>query len=104
LNRIKEKGEDPGEGPAGDYYMIGTPCSFFWVDAETAARVGRALSRVWPRRWLRIVDRNGSRAWVRTELVEYIQESTAVQRERGRAFHRARRNEAKADRRWDEDD
>lgn len=82
--------------------MIGAPCSVFWVSGETAAKVGRALSALWPRRWLRFVDRNGSRAWVRTALVEFIEESTELQRERSRAFHRALRRELKSDRRWDE--
>lgn len=104
LIRTRERQSDPEDGPAGDFYVMGGPCSIFWITAETAGRVSRMLESIWPRRWVRFTDRSGSRAWVRAGLVEYIEECTELQRERSRAFHRALRRERKAERRWDEDE
>jgi hypothetical protein len=103
LNRIRKK-DVPDEPPAGDYYVVGTPRGYVWIDAPMASRLGKMLSRLWPVRWLRLVDRNGSRIWMRAGWVQYVQESTEGQRERSRAFHRARDREARADRDWDDED
>ena len=104
MNRTRERLGDGGDGPAGDYYVIGSPGFISFISPETASRVSRLLESIWPRRWLRFVDRDGSRAWVRAGLIEYIEESTEMQRERNRAFRRALRREREADRRWDGDE
>jgi hypothetical protein len=103
LKRTKERRDDPDDEPAGDYYVMGSPGSIFWIGPETAGRVSRMLQSIWPRRWLRFTDRNGSRAWVRSALVEYIEECSELQRERSRAFQRALRRERRSDRWTDED-
>ena len=85
-----------------DHMVVGTEELRFAVTPATAGRLGRFLGALWPPRWLRFVDHHGARVWVRTELVEYVEERTALQRARRRALRAALRREARRDRRWDE--
>jgi hypothetical protein len=106
MNRLKNALQQPEEQdlPAGDYFLIVTRGDTFYVSAETARRVGRMLERRWRPRWVKFVDLNGARAWVRADTVEAVHESTEAGRTSTRAFNRALRREEKADRRWDEDE
>ena len=104
MKTLKRKEETPEERPGpGDYYMVVAEYSTWYVSPETAARLGRALDRPWRPRWVKFVDLSGSRAWVRTESIEYISESTERQRTHERQFHYLRRKEDRANRRWDDD-
>jgi hypothetical protein len=106
MNRLEQLFEEPaGESPGGDYFVVSGEFGFFFVDAGTAARVERELDRRKRPRWLVVTDLTGSRVRVRTRDVRSVCESTAAQRARDRALHRARRLEEKADRRpWEEED
>jgi len=105
MNKLKQKQEMPGErtGP-GDYFMVIAQYSTWYVSPETAARIGRVLDRRWRPRWLKFQDLSGSRAWVRTESVECVTESTERQRTEERQFHYLQRREVRSDRRWDDDE
>lgn len=89
---------------AGDYYIVSTEDGWYFVNADTAARISRVLEARWPPRWVRFVDLTGARVWVRTRLVESLRESTERNRERDREFGYLRRKEERDDRRWDDDD
>lgn len=89
---------------AGDYYVLDTRGDWFYVDAETAARVSRALDRRWLQRWVKFVDLTGARVWLRTSVIEAIRESTERQRARDRELQYLRRKEERVDRRWDDDE
>ena len=105
MNQIKEQQERPGEElPAGDYFVVATQFDSYYVTADTARELGRALDRFWRPRWLKFVDRHGARAWVLARSVDAIRESTELQRAGDRTFNRALRREQKADRRWDDDE
>jgi hypothetical protein len=104
MNQTRESTDPHDEAPAGDYFVVVTRYDSYYVTLETAGKLGRELDRRWRPRWLKFVDRHGARAWVRTRSVESIHESTEEQRAGDRTFTRALRREAKADRRWDEDD
>jgi hypothetical protein len=102
--RLMKREEEEEERPPGDYYVVSAEFGTYFVSAETAARLGRALDRPWLPRWVKFTDLSGARVWARASGIESIQESTERARVGERAFHRARRMEEKADRRWDEDD
>jgi hypothetical protein len=105
MNKLKQKSDTPDEraGP-GDYYMVVAQYSSWYVSPETAARIGRMLDRFWRPRWLKFQDLSGSRAWVRTDSVECVTESTELQRTGDRQFQYLRRKEERSDRRWDDDE
>jgi hypothetical protein len=105
MNTLKQKEETP-ERPSGpgDYYEVVSQYGTWFVTPETAARIGRELDRRWRPRWIKFVDIAGGRAWVRTDTIESVVESTELQRTGDRRFHYLRRKEARADRRWDDDE
>jgi hypothetical protein len=105
VNRLKDF-LDPAPEPEGtdDYFVIESHHDTFAVSQETANEVVRQLERP-AVRWL--VFRDLAAAWHRVlaSHVYRISECTAAQRAASRAFWRARRLEAKADRRpWEDDD
>ncbi len=104
MKKLKQKQELPEErnGP-GDYYDIICQFSRWYVSGETAARIGRVLERRWRPRFVKFLDLSGSRAWVRTDSIYCIAESTEGQRARDREFEHLRSKEEMADRRWDVD-
>jgi hypothetical protein len=106
MNRLKEQTQDHGKQPplVGDFYVVNSRYECYYVSPETAARIGRVLDRRWRPRWLKFVDINGGRIWMRTASVESITESTEAQRSADREFQYARRKEEMSDRRWDDDD
>ena len=106
VNRLKDFFEQPPE-PEGedDYFVIESTYDWFAVSKETANDVVQQLDQRPPPRWLTFRSLTG--AWNRllASQVYKIAECTAAQRAASRAFWRARKLEAKADRRpWEEDD
>jgi hypothetical protein len=95
MNRIREHLRAPEEGPkpAGDYWEVTCQYTTYYVDAATAARIVRAVTRVVPPRWLAFADVTGARVHVRSGRVECVSECTLAQRTAQRAFHKARRDE-----------
>jgi hypothetical protein len=106
MNRLKQDQEEEGKQPprAGDYFTVETRYATYYVSPDTARRIGAALERFWRPRWVKFVDLNGGRVWLKTTGVEAVVESNEAQRSRDRAFHHAQRKEEKADRRWDDDE
>ncbi|HEX8432113.1 MAG TPA: hypothetical protein VF625_12540 [Longimicrobium sp.] len=96
--------EPPQPETAGDYFVVVTRYDSYYVTAETAREVGRALDRWMQPRWLKFVDLAGARAWIRAEAVTAVHESTEHARTRDRTFSYALRREARAETRWDDDD
>lgn len=90
---------------AGDFYVVVSELGTWYVSADTAVRIGRALERAWPRaQWIKFVDQSGSRVWLRASTIESVYESTEANRVRDREFHYLRRKEDRADRRWDDEE
>ncbi len=105
MNTLKHKEEAPEQrAGAGDYYEVVSRYGNWYVAPETAARIGRVLDRRWRPRWLKFVDMHGARAWVRTDTIEYVTESTERQRTQTRTFDYLLGKERRADRRWDVDE
>jgi hypothetical protein len=105
MKSLKQKEETPEQRPGpGDYYEVVARYNTWYVSARTAARMGRALDRRWRPRWMKFVDVTGSRAWVRTDSIDCISESTERQRTSERQFQYLRRKEDRTDRRWDDDE
>lgn len=105
MDKLKQKEETPEQRPGpGDYYMVVTEYTTWYVSPETAARMGRALDRRWRPRWVKFVDLTGSRVWLRASTIECISESTELQRAGDRQFQYLRRKEERTDRRWDDDE
>jgi hypothetical protein len=105
MKDLKKKAETPAphHGP-GDYYELICRYNTWYVSAQTAERIGRALDRRWRPRWIKFVDLNGSRAWVRTIAIESINESTERQRDADRDFQYLRRKEERLARHWDDEE
>jgi hypothetical protein len=105
MKHLKKKEETPDKRPGpGDYYELNSRWGTWYVSPETAARVGRALEKRKPKKWLKFVDLNGSRAWVRSDRIESIAESTELQRTSERDFQYLRRKEERTARRWDDEE
>ena len=103
--KLKQKQQGSGEGGyAGEYYVVVSGYSVWYVTGEVASRIGRKLDRPWQPRWLKFADISGSRVWLRTSTISYVCESTELQRSRDRDFQARQREEEEArDRRWDEE-
>jgi hypothetical protein len=105
MNTVKQKEETPEQRPGpGDYYEVNSRLGTWYVSPESAARISRALDRDRPKAWLKFVDLNGSRVWVRSTQIESIAESTERQRTSERDFQYLRRKEDRGARRWDDDE
>lgn len=105
-NRLERYLEErPEPGPAEDYFEVQGRFETYYVSRDVAESVTATLARRRQPRWTSFVDLSGSAVRVRTALIDCVRESTRTQREAGREFFRARRKEAKADRRpWEEDE
>jgi hypothetical protein len=85
--------------------VVLTECFRFFVTRTSAGRILRDLDASPMPRWVRFVDLHGSRVCLRSELIQFVFESTAAQRSSERHFERALDREEKADRRtWEDDD
>ena len=105
MNRLKEFLNEPPEAePETDYWVVTGDAGWYYVSRETARRLTRLLARLWLPRWLVFTDLSGSEVRVLARKVDAVFESTAAQRSAERSFHRARKQEERADRRpWEED-
>ena len=108
MNRLKDLfGEPPQPEPDSeeDYFEVETHYDIFAVRRETAAEIERRLDSLPTPHWVAFRDLVGARHRILVAHVYRISESTPALRAACRAFHRARRLEAKADRRpWEDDD
>ena len=104
MNRVVEF-FDPFPEPEveEDYFVIEGRGDIFFVKLETVEDVVRQLDQ--GVRWLTFRDLSLRWNRIRASEVYLLYESTAAQRAASRAFWRARKLEAKADRRpWEDDD
>ena len=91
--------------PPDDYWCVETQCESFPVSREVAESVERALDQVPLTGWIVFTDLVGARHRLRARLIERVSENMQLHRAARRAFTRARRLEAKADREpWEDDD
>jgi len=105
MEKTKDGFAAPGEPETpADYFVIGTRVCDWYVSREMAQFVEARLDELPAPAWIRFVDLTGARMRMRAGLVDYVCQCSADQRSLGRAFHRARRHEEKADRDWDADD
>jgi hypothetical protein len=105
-NRLKDVFEQPeGEQAEDDYYVVDTRWEEFYVTRVSADRILRDLDASPAPEWIRFMDIYGSRVCLRCEAINFVRECTVAQRASERQFRRARRLEARADRRpWEDDD
>ena len=105
-NRLKDSFDQADErAPVNDYYVVLTEWCRFFVSRAAADRILRDLDASPMPRWVRFVDLHGPRVCLRSELIQFVFESTAAQRSIERFFERARDLEEKGDRRtWEEDE
>lgn len=106
MNRLKDS-DNPLPEPEGtdDYYLIETVHDSYAVSRQTADAIARQLSRRPAPRWLLFRDLSTAFHRILADRIYCVRESTAQQRAAERAFWRARRLEAKTDRRpWEDDD
>ena len=104
MNRVIEF-FDPFPEPEveDDYFVVETRGDMFFVTLEAVEEVVRQLNE--HVRWLTFRDLSTRWHRILASEVYLLYESTAAQRAAARAFWRARRLEAKADRRsWEDDD
>jgi len=105
INRLKDWDQAPEEEPAQDFWEITGKYDVFYVDRATAEQVLGQLARVVRPRRIRFVDLFGSKVSIPTSEIGSVFESKSGQRAASRRFHRARRDERKAERRpWEDDD
>lgn len=106
INRLKATlGEPEVPKPPEDYFEIRARFETYYVSREVGERVLDLLRRSWVPRWIAFTDLSMSDVRIRSRLIDCVQECRAAQRVASRAFHRARREEAKAERRpWEDDD
>lgn len=106
VNRLEDYFEEPEERtPESDFFIVSAEFDSFYVSEATAIELMRTLERSPSPGWVRFTEINGSRVCLRTRMIHYVSECTQRQRAAERAFHRARRQEEKADRRpWEDDD
>jgi hypothetical protein len=97
-----EEGRDP-ETPV-DYFVVSIEADEWYVSREIAQFVEACLDQAPAPEWIAFVDLTGARVRVRARLILSVRQCSAEQRALARAFYRARRREAKADRDWEEDD
>jgi hypothetical protein len=87
--------------PSNFFAVVAADCHWK-VSGEMAAHIERAMVAHPMPRWVVFVDITGSRVRLRTELIEFVEQSTADQRRVGRAVHAALKAEAEA-KEWDKD-
>jgi hypothetical protein len=103
---VKKESEEPaGELPdAGDYFVLESPFSMWYLSVEMARVVDRDLAASPLPEWTVFVDLAGARVRLRTSRIESLAQCTADQRAACRDFERRLKQEHRANRTWDEDD
>ena len=105
MNRLKEKQHgDPDPDGSGTYFTVAGNHNIWYVSTEMARHIEACLDAEPRPAWIRFVDVTGASVRVRSKDIEYVQQSTPEQRAHERAFHRAMRQEQKADRDWGDED
>lgn len=104
INRLKQfdlGGEAPS--PPEDYWIVEARRDTFFVPAAAAAGLLAQLEGRAPR-WIRFTTLSGAAIRIRARAIDCVRESTAAQRQAARDFHKARRDEYRADcPPWEED-
>lgn len=101
----KESQQPAGEPPGvGDYFVLETPFSSWYLSVEMAGAVDRDLAATPLPEWTVFVDLAGARVRLRTNRIESLVQCTAGQRAAGREFNRRLKREHDANRSWDEND
>jgi hypothetical protein len=101
----KESQEPAGELPdAGDYFVLETPFSSWYLSVEMARAVDRDLMAKPLPDWTVFVDLAGARVRLRTSRVESLVQCTADQRAACREFNKRLKREHDTTRGWDEAD
>lgn len=89
-NRLEELFRDPTlERPTTDFFSVRTEWRCLLVSRETAARVLAAMSGSGPPKLVRMETVTGSVAWVRTDTILLVEESTRAQRDAQRRLWKA---------------
>ena len=105
-NRVRALFEQPVDRrePEENYWVIQCDRCRYLVSEETARRIMRELERRRPSKWLRFRDLFGSETRLRSDGVQFVEESTADQRAQWRAFRKARNDEEEEDEKpWEND-
>ena len=102
---VKNESQEPaGDLPdAGDYFVLETPFSCWYLSVEMARAVDRDLSATPLPEWTVFVDLAGARVRLRTNRVESLVQCTADQRAACREFNQRLKREREASQGWDED-
>ena len=86
-NRLEEIFRDPTlEAPPSDHFVVRTEWGGFLVTRETAERILTAMSGNGPVRILRIETLFGSVAFLRSDQIVFVRESTRSQRKAEERF------------------
>jgi hypothetical protein len=104
MRTIAQQFEHGVPPPAGDYFVISTETSTWYVSTAMARVVEGCIDAEARPEWVTFVDLTGARVRLRVEQIEYVCQCTAEQRRLGRAFYRALKQERKADQPWDEEE
>jgi hypothetical protein len=102
---VKKEFQQPaGDLPdAGDYFVLETPFSSWYLSVEMASAVDRDLTSTPLPEWTVFVDLAGARVRLRTSRVESLVQCTADQRAACREFNGRLKQEREANQGWDED-
>ena len=104
MNRLDQQhGPDEARPAAGDYFLVVTEDSTWYVSTVIAQFIEVCLDDEPRPQWVKFVDLSGSRVRLRLKDIEYICQCTAEQRSAERVFFHALKQERKADRFWDDD-
>jgi hypothetical protein len=110
MNRLEEYFRPPPEPVRhDDYFEIEGHYDTYAVSRAMAADVVQRLGEQPTPRWIVLRDLSGARHQLLAAQIYRISESTAAQRAAQREFNRARREEARQDRKndhrpWEDDD
>jgi hypothetical protein len=104
INRLKQyDGDGETPSPPEDYWVVEARTDTFYVTAAAAAGVLAQLEGRTPR-WISFTTLSGAAIRIRAGVIDCVRESTAAQRQAARDFHKARREEYRADcPPWEED-
>ena len=104
MHTVREDSEPEAVKPnAGDYFIVSTEDSTWYVSTEMARHVEAMLDAEPRVEWVRFVDLSGSRVRLGVRQIDYLCQSTVEQRAHDREFSRTLTRERKADRSWGEE-
>lgn len=104
MNRIERYFQkSPNFEHYGDFVSVVGEFGWVAVDHTTASTIRTMLDQRRVPAWIEFHDRVGSLVRIRPSDIKCLQESTLEQRATKRALFRAKNQEEKADRIWDEE-